>query len=101
MNNRSNHTPTPEQIAACGAAVRVHDAKRALTLPHAVLIVDEQDPDGPHLFGPYDTRNDAAAVAGDFVETIEETEDVQVHVIPLWPITPPAPPRPSLYPVSG
>jgi hypothetical protein len=91
MNDRSNPGLTPEQFAACGAAVRAAWAREALSLPHAMLIVDEADPDGPyHLFGPYDTRCVAFAVAVDYLETFDENDDLDVRVIPLRPMDPPS-----------
>ena len=54
----------------------------ALSLPHAVLIIDPDDPVRYHLLGTYRNPVDAACVAEEFLRTFDDAENLQKRVIP-------------------
>jgi len=78
-----------EELARLGQLYNAADEMLTLNLPHAVLIIDPQDPDRHfNLLGPFDTPLDAAIVAEDFLQMFDYVEDLQVLIIPLRPMTP-------------
>ena len=99
MNEKSPRKPsrvirTRRGARHIGQLCTIDDGVRALSLPHAVLIIDPEDTVRYHLFGPYQNPVDAACVAEEFLRTFDYAENLQTRVIPLAPITPPAPERP-------